>query len=33
VHEARKDAGGFGGVEVLDFIAPALPADLFKRRF
>jgi hypothetical protein len=28
-----EDARGFGGVELLDFVSPALVADLFERRF
>ncbi len=32
VHETGEDAGGFGGVELLDFVSPALASDLFERR-
>ena len=33
VHEACEDARRLGGVEVGDFVAPALASDLFERRF
>ena len=33
VDEAGEDAGRFGWVELLDFVAPAFSADLFQRRF
>ena len=32
MHEPGEDAGGFGGVEFGDFVAPAFPADLIERR-
>jgi hypothetical protein len=28
-----EDAGGFGGVELLDFVSPALASDLLERSF